>query len=484
MSDKASNGGSGAVQQDAVDHEVVAGDSDASAKPSAWRIVWDLAWPAIALNSLQVFNGLLDSFFLGRLGDSAVAAHGASMSLTFLLFSIAFAMGTGATALVARFYGARKQDDMERACRQSLMLSLLLGVAVPLIVWLFLPALAALFTRDNPKVEPLVREYMTLFLMGMPAVYVFNVVAASLRAIGDTKRPMYVSGSQILVHMVLNYLLIFPTHQISPMGLTLTLPGAGMGIAGAATAFALSAWYAALVYFPVAGGTVLGPVWKLQMPHFGWMWRILRISIPASIASLIRVISFSAFTLALSWTKNVNEALAALSVGIRCESLAFMPAFGFMLAASTLVGQNLGRKDPKEAERLAWASAHLGAIIMGTGSLVFLLFADQLAGIFVTEPETRASAALFLRLMAVTEPLFGYAMVLTGAMQGAGDSIRPTWVAAISQVGVRIPAVWLWAVVAGGGSPAAWWVMSLTQAINGVLMISLFRRGAWKTQRV
>ena len=442
--------------------------------------VWHLAWPIIALNSLQVVNSLLDARFISALGGAALNASGAAQSLLFLFVSLAFAIAVGATALVSRFYGSSEPENMIKASRQTTTLSLLLGIAISILGYFSLPYICALFVDPGGAAYREMLRYLGPVLVGIPAVYVFNNLAASLRAISDTKTPMVVSGIQILAHMALNFILIFPPRSIGGM----QIPGFDLGIAGAGWAFAISAWISALLYFPASGRTVLGATWKLQKPDLTWVTRTLKIALPASLMTIIRVSSFAVFSMALKHTAEGEAALGAMRVGIAMESIAFMPAFGYSMAASALVGQNLGSKEPDRAERLAWAATNQAVIVMSVMAVVFLIFAPQFAQVFIEQPEQRAIAISYIRIVAITEPLFGYAMVLTGAHQGAGDTGRPTWANFISSWLLRVPLVYLFAVWMRMGSTAAWSVMALTQAVNGVIMIYLFRKGDWKTKRV
>jgi Na+-driven multidrug efflux pump len=188
--------------------------------------------------------------------------------------------------------------------------------------------------------------------------------------------------------------------------------------------------------------------------------------------------------MALKHTNEGEAALGAMRVGIAMEAIAFMPAFGYSMAASALVGQYLGKKDPVGAERLAWSATNQGVLIMTVMAAVFFIFAPQFAAFFIEAPEQQAIAVSYMRIVALTEPLFGYAMVLTGAHQGAGDTGRPTWANFVSSWVLRVPLVYIFAVGMRMGSTAAWVVMALTQAVNGVIMIYLFRKGKWKDKIV
>jgi putative MATE family efflux protein len=449
-------------------------------KASSNRIVWDLAWPIIALNSMQVINSLLDTRFISALGESALNASGAAQSVVFFLASMGIALGVGVTALVSRFYGANETADLVKANRQTTGLSVLIGFAIAVLGYLALPWVCGLYVDPAGQAYREMLQYLGAVMVGIPAFYVFNSLAASLRAISDTRTPMVVSGIQIVLHIILNYILIFPPREF----LGVTIPGADMGMAGAGWSFSISAWIAALMYFPASGRSILGPTWKLQFPEWKWVVRTLRISLPASLMMVIRVSSFAVFSMALKHTSEGEAALGAMRVGIAMEAIAFMPAFGYSMAASALVGQYLGKKDPEGAERLAWSATNQGVLIMTVMAAVFFVFAPQFAAFFIEAPEQQAIAVSYMRIVALTEPLFGYAMVLTGAHQGAGDTGRPTWANFVSSWVLRVPLVYIFAVGMRMGSTAAWVVMALTQAVNGVIMIYLFRKGKWKDKIV
>jgi putative MATE family efflux protein len=429
---------------------------------------------------MQVINSLLDTRFISALGQSALNASGAAQSVVFFMASMGIALGVGVTALVARFYGENETGDLIKANRQTTGLSLLFGVGIAILGYLSLPWICGLYVEHGGPAYREMLRYLGAVMVGIPAFYVFNSLAASLRAVSDTKTPMVVSGIQILLHIVLNFLLIFPPREF--MGVT--IPGADMGMAGAGWSFSISAWIAALMYFPASGRTLLGATWKLQFPEWKWVVRTLRISLPASLMMVIRVSSFAVFTMALKHTGEGESALGAMRVGIAMEAIAFMPAFGYSMAASALVGQYLGKKDPQGAERLAWSATHQGVIVMSAMAVVFFVFAPQFAAFFIEQPQQQAIAVSYMRIVAITEPLFGYAMVLTGAHQGAGDTGRPTWANFISSWVLRVPLVYIFAVGMKLGSTAAWVVMAITQAVNGVIMIYLFKRGKWKDKTV
>lgn len=472
------------VVDDLPDSEVV------SENPT--RVVWALAWPAVALNSLQVINTLLDRGFIGHLPTAALTAHGGATNVMFLMFSLAVSVATGATALVSRSYGAGERREMRKAAREALNVAIIGGLVLAGVT-AAIAALTAEWILPTTAFEA--KREMARFLLaygaGLPAIFVIQTLAGSLRGIGDTRSPMVISGIQILLHIILNFLLIFP-----PRGI---LPGAGLGLPGAACALSGSAWVSAIGYIVYVRYTPLGKLNPFRLPSWDWVVRILRIAIPAAVMSTLRVLSLTAFTMVLKQTPNAEVAIAAMSVGFAIESIMIMPAFGLSAAASALVGQSLGMGRPDRAERLGWtASAHGMLVTLALAVPIFVASPGIAAMIVEGKDGVAQVAATLLRYLCATEFLFSYAMVLIGAMQGAGDTVRPLWISLFALWGLRVPLAIVFALpkgfalggflplpfALGLGATGAWMAMALTQGLQGILSWFAFRQGAWKTKKV
>lgn len=460
------------------------------------KVVWALAWPVVALNSLQVVNTLLDRFFVGHLSASALTGYGGTTVITFLMFSLAVSLAMGATAIVSRAFGADNPVEYRRAAQESLSLSMFGGVLIGLLTaWVAGYSADLLLPANDPEARREMTRFLIAYSFGLPATFVIQAVAGSLRGVGDTKSPMYISGVQILCHMTLNTLLIFPTRHVGPI----VMPGAGLGLQGGAIALATSGWIAAIVYLFFLYRTRLGHLSPFRPPNLHWTYRILRIAVPAGVMSTLRVFSLLTFTIVLKQVTHASDAIAAMSIGFAIESMMFMPPFGLAAAAAALVGQSLGMKRPDRAERLAWTAGHHGSLVMLCLSIPIFITAPQLVGFLVEGKEGIAYQSVYLlRSLCVTEFTFAYSMVLMGAMQGAGDTVRPLWITVVALWGLRVPAAAILALPAGfklagylpmplalGYGPAgAWAAMSLSQAVMGLISIFVFKMGHWKTEMV
>jgi putative MATE family efflux protein len=468
----------------------VLSEKPASQKPeNLQKVMWALAWPAVLLNSLQTVNSLLDNWFVQQLPPSALTAVGASVNVVFLLVSLSFALGTASTAFVSRAFGAGQAEEYRSAATKCLVVSGLAGILAAACGILGAGTAASLFIpTDNQAAIRDLTLYLQLFSLGLPFIFVIQALAGALRGLGDTRSPMVISGIQILLHIVLNYLLIFDNHEI----LGVRFGGAGLGLAGAGWSFSISAAVAALLYMAWASYTPLKSQWRLSLPSADWVRRILNVAIPAAMMSIVRVTSLMAFSLVLKNVPNASDAIAGMRPGFSIESLAFMPAFGLSIAASALVGQSLGMGDPLRAKKVGWIAAHWAAIVSAAVSLPLFIFADQAALLLLPDqPAVAAVTASYLRFICATEVLFGYGMVLIGAMQGAGDTRRPFWLAIGTMWGFRVPMAGLLALPLVFGIPGlamgadgCWLAMSISQAVQGLLAMLIWQQGKWATVKI
>lgn len=457
--------------------------------------MWQLAWPSVALNGLQTLNSLLDSFFIGRLERSALVAHGAALNVIFMLFSLVMTISVASTALVARSYGAEDMAGCRSATAQCSRMALYAGFLLSgLAVLLALFVAPQLVPAEDERARQLLTNMLLCWAPSLIANGLITTLAGSFRGIGDSRSPMWISGIQIVIHIVLNLFLINPPtrvmlpwlQSVSGAPATIVFPGLGWGLPGAMIALSLSSFISLAIYLAWAARSQLEGKFEIKLPDREWLRRILNIAVPSAMQAILRVLSFTAFTVILRNTPDAGDALAALRIGIAIEAIMFMPAFGLSVAASALVGQSLGAKDPNRAEKLGWISAHYAALVILILSIPIFIFANPIAGLLTgfDKPTIQADAAGYIRWIIATEVLFGYAMVLIGAIQGAGDTRRTLWITIISLWGIRVPLAFILAGPIGLGATGCWIAMSLSQAVQGLMAMGAFKGGRWKTFKV
>jgi len=436
--------------------------------------VWQIAWPSVLTFALMMTNSILDRVFVGQLGRDSLAAAGVGGQITFLLVSLSMAITAGTTALVARFTGAEEPDGATHATGQSLALGLISGVLCTLTVFVGMGSL--LQAMDiGAGAQAQCRAFLYAALPGMIPMFLLNVLGAAFRGMGDARKPLTVMAYANLVHITGDWTLMLG-HCGFPR----------LGLVGGGIAMTASNVTALLVYALLLRRSPLGRAmdWRHCRLAMDWARRILKIGIPAAFTALLRVTSLMGFTGILARTAEHTDAVAALPIGMTAESIAFMPGFGFSVAASALVGQALGARDPDRAERYGWAAAWQAASIMTLMGAVFFLAAEPFARLFTTDPHVLPLAIHYLRIMAISEPLLAFGMVLTGALQGAGETVKPTFLTALTFWVVRQPLAWLLALRLGYNTTGAWVAMAASTMLGGALTILLFRNDAWKRIKV
>ena len=451
-----------------------------------WLGVLKVALPSVAAMILTTLNGFLDRWFVGHLGPDVLAAVTSANSIMFALMSAAMGVSVGTSALVSRFVGEGDTKEVARAAQQSLVLGVLLAFLIGIPMWVLRhPILTALGVQDVALHEA--EAYLLVTVLGLPTLFLMLIFNGAFRGLGDTVRPLWITGGAILVHGTFNWLLIFGNAGFPKMGLM-----------GGATALVLSQATSFLLYALFARRTILRSMpWSLLI-DWGWAWRVLKIGLPAAAQQLIRVLSMLVFQGMI--TRLVpgagNAALAALGVGLLSESIAFMPGFGYSIAASAFVGQNLGAKQIQRAEQGAYAATLQAVFVMSVMGFVFWTFAEPFARFFIQHgvgesalqaektEEAIHFTILYLRAAAWSEPFLGIVMVLNGALQGAGETIAPTIFTFLSMAVIRLPLTYVMAATFHGGVHGAWWAMSLSTIINSAFIYGIFRRGKWRTIRV
>lgn len=456
-------------------------------KSALRKMVLLLAWPAIAEMFLATLVQFVDTAMVGSLGPVAIAATGLSNSPMNLLNGLFAALGVGSTALVARFSGARDLESANKVAQQSLLVGIALALFLTLLTLLFAPVIPTIMGAE-PDVIPAASLYLRILSLTFVLAFSAFILNGVLRGAGDTKTPMQVNILANIINVIGNFFLIFPTREISlhlpAFGETaFTIPGAGLGIAGAAIATALSRGVAGIIvlYILLSGRQGVRINFSLR-PDFEVIRRIIRIGLPASGERVIMSggqMIFSTIVLGLGTAQ-----YAAHHLAIVAESISYMPGFGFSMAATTLVGQGLGADNPRLAEQSGYTTWKMAALVMGGMGIVFLTIPEYLVMIFNRDPEIVRYGAMCLRMVALAQLPFSSAMVMTGALRGAGDTLPPLIIAGIGMWGVRLTLAWLLVSQLNLGLMGAWTAMVVDLWIRGIITFLRFKSGKWKAVKV
>lgn len=437
-----------------------------------YRAILRLAWPATLAMLLHTLFSITDAIWVGRLGATPIAAVISATFIVWILLSLTSVLSTGVVALVSRHVGAgdfrAARDVTEESFRFALIYAIVISV-------LGLLARGVLFDLMNlaPEVAHLGGIYMGVYFSAGILVVFVEWGGSVFRAAGNTRLPMVVTSLAVALNILLDPLLIFGWGFVP-----------GWGSTGAAIATAVSYCAASIVLFILFHGSRLPfPVQLRLIGKVDWrrIGRLVRIGVPISISG----ISFSVIYLFVNriTAQFGTPAVAALGIGNRIESINYLVAFGCATAVATLVGQNLGARNPDRAAELTHKTVVLISAFTGVMTAVFLLFPEAIMRIFVDDPEVLEAGKDYVRILAISQILMGWEIVIEGAYSGAGDTIPPMVVSIVGSV-LRIPLAWFLAVHQGWGINGVWWAITISTLLKGTAIYIWFSFGFWKKRVV
>jgi putative MATE family efflux protein len=438
------------------------------------REVVALGSPIVLSNLLAWAVGFADVLMVSRLGETSLAGLGMAVQVFFLVVVVVLAVTTGTMALVARFMGARDPAMASHVFRQSILLAVAQSVLMAAVGIAIAPTLMRVLGA-TPEVAAEGTTYLRIIFAGIAAVTLDFSIASTFRGAGDSVTPLRIMGWVVVLNVVGNYLLIFGPGPLP-----------ALGVAGAAVATVVSravgAWMGwRRLRYGTGGWEYVPGSWR---PDFEMMRRVMRIGVPTALEGMLRAGSGVAFLAIIARTAPGPAAVAAHTVGLQLEAFARMPSFGISVGATALVGQRLGAGDPDGAERVGWASIEVGMWLMSLLGLLLFVTARPVAGLFTTDAATLDLAVYYLRILAVAQPLFMIAVVLSGALRGGGDTQYPMWVSFLAGWVFLLPLAYWLSIGLGWGPAAAWVAQAGNYAVSALLVTLRFRGGRWRSMRV
>jgi putative MATE family efflux protein len=444
---------------------------DSLTNGSIVRPILALSLPTLAGSVLQSTFNIVDLYFIGRVGTEAIAAVSVAGTIMMLIITGNVGIAIGSTALVSRYSGGGETEKLRRAIGSTLALaavfSLFIAIGGPLLAR---PILELMGTE--PVVEETALAYITVLFVGGFTMIFMILINAVIRGTGDAITPMIILGGSVAINIGLDPLLIFGLGPFPEMG----APGAAV-----ATVIARGV---GLVAVGIVLSRRFGRIHPFGRHNYSLSlaWRIITIGVPASLQMLTR--SFAGVILIGITAAFGTVAVAAYGIGMRIMLFMLMPGFAFAVSSAILVGRNLGAGKPGRAERSAWTTAfiYLGLL---TALVIALMAAPKFwVGIFDDAGSVKDLGALFVYIVAPSFLLLPFGMVLGRSMSGAGVSFPPMVVTVSVLLGVRIPLAFILAKFAGLGTIGVFWAVAIPTAMEGVVMVFLFRTGIWKHKKL
>jgi len=422
------------------------------------RAILHLGAPAALAALLQAGFLVVDTFWLGRVGEVAIAAASTAGFVMWLAQTLGDGAAMGAGAVLAQEIGAVRGRESEEASGAGLALALWGSVLVTACGFLLAPPVFA-FMGTAPDVTAAGLRYLRIILAGMPAYFVFAWIAAVFRATGDAGTPLRLLGLAAAVNVTLDPLLIF--------GLG---PVPRLGVAGAALATVASWFAASLAGWRLLGRLGLRPSSGVLFRPPPVIWRALRIGLPVGIEGALFSLIYIVLTRVT--TGFGTAAVAALGVGHKLEVLNYFVCAGMGAAATTVVGQSFGAGAPRRAARAAWRTLFLTILPVGAVTLVLVHWPAAAVGVFIPAPDVVAAGVLYVLMVGISQPFMAAEVVMLGAFAGAHRTVLPAAVQ-IGLTAARIPLA-MWLVGRGWGVSAVWLAIASTTVLKGLVLGGLF----------
>ena len=436
------------------------------------RSILLLAVPMVLEVVLESVFAVTDVFFVSRLGEAAIATVGLTESMMAIVYTLAVGLSIGGTATVARRIGEKNPDGAARAAVQTLALGALVAVTLGITGVIFAPGLLRMLGAADDVVAT-GSNFTRMMLGGNASVVMLFLINGIFRGAGDAAIAMRVLWLANSINIVLGPLLIFGIGPFPELGVTGAAVATTIG-RGTGAAFALYRLFQPGRHIQV----------RREHLHLdtALMGRLLRLSATGMLQVFIGTASWIGLIRILS--QFGSAALAGYTIAIRVILFALFPSWGIGNAAATMVGQGLGAKKPERAEAAVWMAGFYNLCFLGTVGIVFVAFADPIAGLFTQDPAVLPFAISGLRIVALGFPFYAYGMVVNQSFNGAGDTWTPTYLNLFVFWMFEIPLAYVLGVRLGMGPVGVFWAITAAFSVLAVASTVLFRRGRWKSKAV
>jgi len=437
-----------------------------------------LSAPAIMAQISFILMQYIDASMVGHLGAECSAAVGLVSTSTWLIGGLAESIVSGFSVLVAHRIGASDYKGAKDVMRQSFTACLLWGFFLAGIGMLISGALPH-WLNGGDDICDLSTQYFFIFAAGIPFFQLNYLSASMLRSSGNVKFPSGLNVAMCILDVILNYFLIYPTRDIDLFGISISMPGADLGVRGAAlgSALAFIITSAIMTYYLVCRCPELRI--KGEKGSFSPTKEVLRPALKISIpVGMERSIMALAATILVSIVAPLgNVSISADTFAVTIEGICYMPGYGIADAATTLIGQCVGAGRKLLAKSFAKITMWSGAIALAVMAVLMYITAEWTMGLMTPNQEIVTLGAKILRIEAIAEPFFGIAAVCYGIFVGAGNSIMPNILNMSSMWLIRIPlAMYL---VQSLGLTGAWIAMCIELIIRGILFLMYLRSPKW-----
>ncbi len=433
------------------------------------RAIVLLAVPMILEMVMESLFAVVDAYFVAQIGNAAATTLGLTESVLTLVYSVAIGLSAAATAMVSRRVGEGRRRAAAVAGAQAVLIALVLSALMAVPGFLFAPDILHLMSSD-PTVAQIGAPFTRLLLTANLPILLLWMLNGIFRGAGDAATAMRALWLANGINIILDPILIFGWGPFPEMGLL----GAGVATTiGRSVGVLYQLWHLFAV-----GRAVRLHVRFLLRPYWSIVQRLLIIAAGSTGQYLI---ASSSWIFLIGILGQISTAVTAgYTIAIRIIVFTILPSWGVANAAATLVGQNLGANQPERAERSVWRAGFFNMLFMASVGIIYLFAAPALIGLFTQDPETQVSGALALRIISAGYVFYGYGMILSQAINGAGDTRTPTVLNFICFWLIEAPLAWWLAIALGWGEQGVYCSIVAAESLLALALVVVFRRGRWK----
>ncbi|MBW6489356.1 MATE family efflux transporter [Sulfurimonas sp.] len=424
--------------------------------------------PAALKHLVDILQILIDMLMVGMVSVSALAAVGMSMQFMMIINVLMTLYVVGGNALISRFIGQGRKKRASALLYSLGIFAVFLSVFVTICGYFGSEYIYAIMGAAPDVVEQ-GGLYFKILSLGIVVIFIDTLLYNALSAAGDTKSSLYIKLVSAAINAFLNYVLIFGHYGFEPMG-----------IEGAAYATVIAYCFNVAAYFillkkPHSKLNII-PIIRIKdmirVWHVGWS---------AALERGISSISFL-FFVAIIAAYGTAE-LAGYQVGLRIEGIAFMPGFGFAIAATALVGQSLGAKDKERAYNMGIISGRVAYVFMGGVGVFLILFPEFLVSFFTQDKATIAVASYYLIFVGLAQIPLAIMFVYSGALRGAGATKITLKISVLSLWIFRLIPSYI-AYKMGYGVVAIFIIMNVETLIKGIIYMYIYKKRLWLDTKV
>jgi putative MATE family efflux protein len=450
----------------------VSGNEQDFTTGSIWRAIFLLSVPMVLEMLMESLFGIVNVFWVSRLGAEAIAIVGTTEALLVLVFGIAMGLSMATTALVARRVGEGNPAAAGHAGAQAILLGALVSIVLGVIAFF---GTAALFTMMGAEQGVIAggMGYGKIVLGTNIIIMLLFLINAVFRGAGDAAFAMRSLWIGNAINLVLDPCFIFGWGPFPALGVTGSAVASTIG-RSAAVLYQLS------VLFRQHG--------RVHIHRAQWTpdWPLLREIVAISIGGVFQYLVATA-----SWMWLVRivayfgaTAVAGYTVAMRIIVVTILPSWGMANAAATLVGQNLGADKPERAEKSVWIAGYANAVFLGLVTVVFLILAEPMIRFFTDDADVVRAGVACLRIVSYGYVFYAYGMVLTQSFNGAGDTLTPTWINLACYWAFQLPLAYALSLWAKWEAHGVFWAITIAESTLALVAMWAFRRGKWKEVKV